>query len=331
MRLNAREGRGSFGYGSIGGEQGAAMPGWDPFDSRPDRVGGRYLLGDVLGEGGSGCVFRATDEKTGAAVAVKVVEAPALHRPLRFLAEARDMARLKHPRVVRVLDAGNDGQWYFAVMELMPGGSLKDLVTRDGPLPAAKALELEYQLLQGLHAVHGASLVHRDVKPHNIVLDERGCVKLTDFGLARHAPGDVPWRTRTGEALGSPTYRAPEQERTPGAAGREADIYGAGGLLWFLLTGERPRAFYMLNDEEYGQYTSRLPAEVAAIIRKAMAFRPEDRYRTAHEMAGAVSRAYDTLPERQGTPPMAVRWMRTFDDPDRSKPLWSRLRSALGW
>src|SRR5262249_9704251 len=159
--------------------------------------------------------------------------------------------RIHHPRVVRVLDAGHDGTYYFAVMEFMPGGSLKDLVMRDGPLPAARALELEYQVLQGLHAVHAASLVHRDVKPHNVVLDAQGEVKITDFGLARHAPGDVPWRTRTGEALGSPTYRAPEQERTPGAAGREADIFGAGGLLWFLVTGERPKAFYMLNDEEY--------------------------------------------------------------------------------
>lgn len=306
------------------------MAGWDPYESRPDWLGGRYRLGDVLGEGGSGCVFRAIDEKTGATVAVKVVEAPALQRPVRFLAEARDMARIRHPRVVRVLDAGNDGPWYFSVMELMPGGSLKDHITRDGPLNPGRALELVYQILQALHAVHAASLVHRDVKPHNVVLDEHGDAKLTDFGLARHAPGAVPWRTRTGEALGSPTYRAPEQEHTPGAAGREADIYGAGGVLWFLLTSDRPRSFYMLSDEEYAQYTAHLPPEAASIIRKAMAFRPEDRYRTAHEMAGAVCRAYDTLPERHGTPPMAVRWMRSFEAPERNRPLWNRLRAVLG-
>lgn len=298
-------------------------------ESRPDVIAGRYQLGDLLGEGGSGCVFRAIDRKGGAEVAVKLVQAPELHRPLRFLAEARDMSRIQHPRVVRVLDAGHDGTYYFAVMEFMPGGSLKDLVTRDGPLPATRALELEYQLLQGLHAVHAASLVHRDVKPHNVVLDADGRLKLTDFGLARHAPGEVPWRTRTGEALGSPTYRAPEQERTPGAAGREADIFGAGGLLWFLVTGERPKAFYMLNDEEYAQQTHAIPGPVAEVIRTAMAFSPDQRYRTAHAMAAAVAHAYDQLPERAGQAPVSVRWMREFEEPEQMR-WWTRLRRALG-
>ncbi|MEQ1569006.1 MAG: serine/threonine-protein kinase [Myxococcota bacterium] len=305
------------------------MAAWDPFEERPDVVGGRYRLGEVLGEGGSGCVFRAIDQQTGAELAVKVVEAPAMQRPLRFLAEARDMARLRHPRVVRVLDAGRDRQWYYSVMELLSGGSLKDKVVRDGPMAPGPALELQYQILQGLQAVHAASLVHRDIKPHNVLLDDRGEPKLTDLGLARHEAGDVPWKTRTGESLGSPTYRAPEQSRNPTEAGREADLYSMGGVLWFQLTSQRPKLFYMLTDAEFDEVTAGIPAEIGAVIKRATALRPEQRYRTAAEMASAVAAAYDALPERRGQPPVAARWMQQFDAAP-TRTLWERFRSLLG-
>lgn len=303
------------------------MVGWDPFNDLPEIIGGRYRIADLLGEGGAGRVYRATDEQNHVDVACKLVEAPALKRPLRFLAEARDMARLDHPRIVRVLDAGRDGHWYWMVMELLTGGSLKDQIAATGPLDPETALEMTYRLLQGLHAVHSASLVHRDIKPHNVLLDASGSPKLTDFGLARHEAGDVPWKTRTGESLGSPSYRAPEQAVTAAAAGREADVYGLGGVLFFMITGARPSLFYGMNDEEYADAAGLVPAGIAAIVRKATSYRPEERYRSAAEMTSAVARAYDALPERAGKPPVADRWVRELETIDVPRGLWGRLRT----
>lgn len=305
------------------------MVGWDPFDELPQVIGGRYRIADLLGEGGAGRVYRARDEEKGTDVAVKLVEAPALQRPLRFLAEARDMARIRHPRVVRVLDAGRAGNWYWMVMELMAGGSLKDRIAAEGPLDPGPALEMTYRVLQGLHVVHSASLVHRDIKPHNVLLDGSGQPKLTDFGLARHEAGDVPWKTRTGESLGSPSYRAPEQALSPSGAGREADVYGLGGVLFFMVTGARPPLLYGLNDDEYADLTGAIPASVATVVRKATGYRAEERYRSALEMASAVALAYDALPERMGKPSVADRWVRDFEKVDPEAGMWGRLQSWL--
>lgn len=304
------------------------MSDWDPFESRPTEVGGRYRLGDLLGEGGAGAVYRAVD-RAGREIAVKLVEAPALTKPLRFIAEARDMARLRHPRVVRVLDAGKDGQFYWLAMELMRGGSLKQVVERDGPLPPERALRLVFEVLQGVHAIHGASLVHRDLKPHNVLLDDQGHARITDFGLARHEAGDVPWKTRTGESLGSPSYRAPEQARNPAAAGREADVYGVGGVLYFAVTGRRPTFFYMMDDGEFARETEGVPAPIAAVVRRAMSHLPEERYRTAVEMAGAVAAAADALPGRAGAP-AAAGWMADFELREPPPGWWDRVRSWFG-
>lgn len=306
------------------------MSDWDPFEQRPDEVGGRYRLGELLGEGGAGAVYRAVDQ-TGQEIAVKLVETPALTKPLRFIAEARDMARLRHPRVVRVLDAGKDGRFYWLAMELMRGGSLKQVIEREGALPPERALRLIFEVLQGVSAIHAASLVHRDLKPHNVLLDDQGHARITDFGLARHEAGDVPWKTRTGESLGSPSYRAPEQARNPAGAGREADVYGVGGVLYFATAGKRPTFFYMMDDAEFAKETAGVPAPIAAIVRRAMAHLPEERYRTAFEMACAVAAAVDELPERAGKPPLGPGWLRDFEIRSPPEGLWNRVRSWFGF
>jgi serine/threonine-protein kinase len=303
---------------------------WDPFEPVPEVVGDRYRLGDVLGEGGAGIVYTATDEQTGASVAIKLVQAPALSKPVRFLAEMRDMVRLEHPRVVRILDAGKTGGYYWLAMQRMTNGSLQAIVERDGPLEPFRALALTYQVLQGLHAVHMAQLIHRDVKPHNVLLDEDGDARITDFGLARHVDGDVPWRTRTGESLGSPTYRSPEQARNPAEAGREADVYGAGGLLYYLVSGRKPGYFYMLAPNEYDRETAHIDRGVAAVVRKAMANLPEDRYRTALEMASACAAAADGLPGRAHEPPVASVWVRDFESTGTPPGWWRRVTGWFG-
>lgn len=303
------------------------MSAWDPFEHRREVVGERYRLSSLLGEGGAGSVHRATDLRSGAEVAVKLVEAPALSAPLRFIAEARDMARLRHPRVVRVLDAGRDGSWYWMAMELM-AGSLKSRVEADGPLSPAVALTRIYEVLQGLHAVHALAIVHRDIKPHNVLLDQRGQARIADFGLARHETGHVPYRTLPGESLGTPSYRAPEQGRNASQAGPSADLYGAGAVLYFAVTGRRPTFFYMMDDTEYARETEGVPPSVAALIRRAMAMRPDERYATAKDMAEALGEAFDALPEHAGRRAVAPSWADRFErtDPEPTPGLWQRLR-----
>lgn len=306
---------------------------FDPFAPPPERIGGRYRLGEVIGEGGCGVVYQVTDEQTGELLAAKLVETSTIHQPLRFLAEARDMARIQHPRVVRVLAAGRDGRWYWTVMELMRGGSLKDLVEREGPCDPMTALKLIFRVLQGLSVVHASSLIHRDIKPHNILLDDRGDPKIADFGLARHAEGDVPYKTRTGESLGSPSYRSPEQTNNPTSAGREADVYGVGATLYFLLKGEKPPVFFAISDDDLVAATKDLPPAIVEIIRRATAYRPCERYRTALEMASAVAHVYDDLPERQGHPKVAERWLSRFDsneEEQRPASFWRWLRARIG-
>ena len=139
----------------------------------------------------------------------------------------------------------------------------------------------------------------------------------------------MPWRTRTGEALGSPSYRAPEQSRNPAAAGREADIYGMGGLLYFLVTGQRPRFFYMMTHAEFADATAGFPPDVAELNLHRDGPPPRPRCRTAAEMASAVAAAYDGLPGVQ-EPPVAARWMRAFEPSPERASLWGRLLALVG-
>ncbi len=287
-------------------------------------LGERYRILSTIGSGGSAVVYRAHDERESRDVAAKLVEAPALRRPVRFMAEVRDMAQLRHPRIVPVLDAGSEAQHYWMIMPLMRRGSLKDVVSQGGTMAPERALHTVFQVLQGLHAVHSASLIHRDIKPHNVLLDKQGAAYLTDFGLARHLKGDVPYKTLPEESLGSPSYRAPEQARSASSAGREADLYGIGGMLYWVLTGKRPGFFYMMEEDELTDALRQVPDSVRPVIRTATQFKPEARYRTSREMAGAVACAYDGLPNRDGGPVSAA-WMARFETDDSDHGLLSRL------
>jgi len=277
----------------------------------PRRLGkGRYEIQESLGSGGMAGVFRARDHWFGRDCALKVLlpsSARSHKTRTRFLSEARTMAVLDHPNVIRVLDVGEeDGQFYFA-MELAAGGSLADLVRNGGPRPPREALVHTFHVLRGLDYAHAAGVIHRDVKPHNMLLARplpvrplswqeqlEHPVRLTDFGIARLIAADGGARiTGTGDTLGTLAYMSPEQRIDARRAGTESDIYGVGATLYLLLTGRRPFDLAMAHLEP--AVYDRLPPEIAPIVRRATAPDPADRYPSARDMAEAVAEAWTAL------------------------------------
>src|SRR4051794_15965480 len=216
-----------------------------PAVSRPpqpgDLVADRYELEELCGTGGMSSVFRAYDRQLERRVAIKILHEHYAGDPEyleRFRREARAVARLSHPNIVTVIDRGDDGGRQFIVFEHVEGENLKELVLRSGRLSVRRALELALDVADGLAFAHDHGLVHRDVKPQNVLLSHEGEVKVTDFGIARslHMEHGV---TQTGTVLGTGEYLAPEQ-----ASGKQVspatDVYSLGVVLWELLAGDVP-------------------------------------------------------------------------------------------
>lgn len=244
--------------GAVARVLGAGAP--DP-NAPPDVPG--YRVAERVAQGGMGTVYRAVHVRLGKEVALKVIRGRAgPEAAARFEREARAAGRLDHPNVVRALDAGEVGGTPFLVMEFVPGRTLAQLVRAEGPLPLARACALARQVAAGLAAAHAAGIVHRDVKPSNVMLTPDGTAKLLDLGLAvlsgeadpppgapRERPSSAAGEpiteagatlTHTGHALGTRDYMAPEQKAAPQSVGPAADVYGLGATLWFLLTGQPP-------------------------------------------------------------------------------------------
>ncbi|WP_187366543.1 protein kinase domain-containing protein [Trebonia kvetii] len=202
-------------------------------------LGGRYVLAEVLGTGGMATVWRAHDQVLGREVAVKVLSQQFAADPGfadRFEREARHAASVSHPRLVTVFDSGIDRGTPFLVMELVTGRTLRQVLDDAGPLPAGQAVAIAAGVCEGLEAAHAAGLVHRDIKPVNIML-AGGEVKILDFGIAR-ADGTAA-RTATGTVLGTPAYLSPEQAAGH-PAGPASDLYSLGCVLFEMLTGSPP-------------------------------------------------------------------------------------------
>jgi serine/threonine protein kinase len=209
-------------------------------------VADRYRLVEPLGQGGMGRVWRARDELLHRDVAIKELVPPVgltaderQEMRERTLREARAIARLSHPNVVRIFDILRTGGDPWIVMEYVPSRSLQDVLANDGPLPARRVAEIGLGMLAALRAAHRAGMVHRDVKPGNVLLGDDGRVVLTDFGLAT-VPGD-PVVTRTGLVLGSPAYIAPERAHD-GTAEPAADMWSLGATLYAAVEGHSPYA-----------------------------------------------------------------------------------------
>src|ERR671922_2796213 len=262
-------------------------------------IAGRYEIEELVGTGGMSSVYRARDTVLGRHVALKV-----LHEHFstdeeyveRFRREARAIARLNHPNIVTVIDRGEFEGRQFIVFEHVPGENLKDLVRREGPLPVQEALALTQQVARGLAFAHEHGIVHRDVKPQNVLVDEGGSAKVTDFGIARSLEVDQDI-TETGAVLGTSHYLSPEQ--AGGAAVDErSDQYSLGVLLYELLTGEVPYpgesvmtvAMRHLRDPVPRVREKRpdVSARVDDLVGRAMAKRPEERFASTEALVGAL-------------------------------------------
>ncbi|MBM0227638.1 serine/threonine protein kinase [Micromonospora sp. ATA51] len=210
-------------------------------------VAGRYRLLDQVGSGGMGRVWRARDEMLHRDVAVKEVVPPGWlteserdELRLRTLREARTAARLNHPNVVRIYDVVHDRGSPWIVMEYVPSRSLQELLDTDGPLPPRRTAEIGLAVLAALRAAHAAGVLHRDVKPHNVLVAHDGRVVLTDFGLATFVGGDGAM-TGPGMVLGSPHFVAPERARD-GISDPRTDLWSLGATLYAAVEGRSPYA-----------------------------------------------------------------------------------------
>src|SRR5438132_68946 len=203
---------------------------------------GSYDLLDQIAEGGMGTVYKGRNRESGQIVAIKIVpEGMADNRTLqtRFQKEFKAASNLDHPNVVRALEYGVLGGRPYLVMEFVDGESLGQRIERDGRIPEAEAIRVIALAAQGLHHAHKSGMVHRDVKPDNIIATKDGQVKLLDLGLVKEADNDINL-TRTGRGLGTPHFMAPEQFRNAKNADLRCDIYALGATLYMMVSGELP-------------------------------------------------------------------------------------------
>jgi serine/threonine protein kinase len=265
---------------------------------------GKYKLLDRLGSGGMGSVYLCEHVFMRRRVAVKVLPAAHAQDPAaleRFYREARAVAALDHPNIIRAHDIDQDGDLHFLIMEYVEGASLHDLVKRHGPMEPHVAADFIRQAALGLeHAHERAGLVHRDVKPDNILVDRRGVVKVLDMGLARffQDTGDQLSDEYKQEVLGTADYLAPDQVIDGPNVDIRADIYSLGATFYFCLTGRPPfgegsaalkRIWHQVRQPKpVRSLRPEVPPELADVVAKMMAKNPSQRYQTPAEVAEAL-------------------------------------------
>jgi WD40 repeat protein len=301
----------------------------------PDLPG--YEILGQLGRGGMGVVYQAREVRLKRVVALKTLLPGSLDSPelvARFQSEAEAVARLQHPNVVQVHAVGTHLGWPYLVMEFVAGGSLAARL--DGtPWPPRRAAELAEAIARGVERIHAAGVIHRDLKPGNILLDAEGTPKLGDFGLAK-IPAEDPGLTRTGAILGSPSYMAPEQAEGDGArVGPSADVYALGAIFYELLTGRppfrAPSALETLRQVQGAEPVAPsglvpgLPRDAETIALKCLRKEPARRYDSAAELADDLRRFLDRRPIRARPVSAAERAWRLV----RRRPLTAALSTAV--
>ena len=274
---------------------------------------GRYQIRGVLGKGAMGLVYDGHDPKLDRRVAIKTIltrtldEATAKHYSMRFQREVRAVARLNHRNIVQVYDFGNEGELAYIVMEYIQGRELKDAFDAKERFELGKIFRLMTELLDALECAHEAGIIHRDVKPANVMVDAGGHAKLTDFGVARFTEpdGEQAEATRAGTIIGTPSYMSPEQIQGQ-PLDRRTDIFSAGVLFYQLLTGQKPfegtqwalAKKIIQDDPVWPSALVQIPPAIDRVVARAMAKLPDKRYQNARGFAEALKLvAEGKLPE----------------------------------
>lgn len=277
---------------------------WETSDALelPSRVGA-YELIELIGSGATGRVYKARHHKLDRIVAVKVIDSGHVRDPrsmLRFFHEMRAIGRLDHPHVIRATDAGQDGGLHFLVMEYAPGLDLSTLLQQNGPLEIADACEIVRQASLGLDFAHGQGLIHRDVKPSNLLLCFTGQIKLLDLGLVVIQDDRNATTACDGTALGTADYMSPEQWQDASQVDASTDLYGLGCTLFKLLTGHAPfgRSAWTVVAKREAHLQQPIPSlrserpdappSLERLLQRLLAKEPSGRYASAHELADAL-------------------------------------------
>src|SRR5881296_424422 len=286
-------------------------PGVTPPPSMAERHIGKYVVKRELGRGGMGAVYLAEQTGLGREVAIKELIPSAAADPIalkRFLQEAQVMARTSHPNLVQVYDMEQIQGANYIVLEFVRGKSLRDWLNR-GAIPPPQVFAVMHGVLQALDYAHRHAIVHRDMKPENVLISDEGIVKVTDFGIARllDDTGVGGTATKTGTTVGTPQYMSPEQVASSKVDGR-SDLYSAGIMFYELVVGQPP---FTASDAD-GPFTLMakhvqappkppsvfrpgLNPELEQVILKSLSKRPEDRFQSGHEFDDAMSRVADQM------------------------------------
>ena len=280
---------------------------------------GSYLVTRILGRGGMGIVYAAEHIRSGREAAIKILPEAASADPMmlrRFLREARSVAGLDHPNVIAVLEVGQRDDIYYMVMEHAEAGSMADVLQARGALDPIEATRIVADVCRGLSAAHRAGIVHRDIKPGNILLTADNTAKLGDFGLARSLEPVGEVVTHVGQVVGTPSFMSPEQCQSEPVDAR-ADIYALGATYYALLTGRGPYADSTTMPRVMFAHCYRpvpdpreilpgLPEACAAIVLRAMAKGPSCRYQTAEEMLADLEAVFSGSGRRAEGGPASI-------------------------
>jgi serine/threonine-protein kinase len=266
-------------------------------------LSGRYELLDRIGSGASAITWRARDQRLERIVAIKVLRPTYALDPTfaqRFDREARTAASISHGNVVDIYDVGKDGDVLYLVMQYVQGRDLKELIQEEGPLVPERARAIALQVLAGLQAIHRAGIIHRDIKPQNVLIGEDDVARVTDFGVAQVALDSN--LTTAGTTVGTAAYMAPEQAKAENLS-EATDLYAVGVMLYEMLTatlpfsGATPMALMLAHIQQqpvppsYVDPELRIPASFDGVVMQAMAKVPQDRFRTAQAMSRALAGA----------------------------------------
>jgi serine/threonine protein kinase len=265
---------------------------------------GRYKINGVLGKGAMGLVYDGLDPTLDRRVAIKTIrmasldEATAKHYAMRFKREVRAVAKVNHANIVQVYDFGSEGELNYIVMEYIQGKELKDAFDSQQRFDLQAIFRIMGELLEALYFAHQAGVIHRDVKPANVMIDTKGHVKLADFGVARvNDPDAEGEKTRIGAVIGTPAYMSPEQSQGQPIDHR-TDLFSAGVLFYQLLTGQKPfdgtgyaLAKKIIQDDPVWPSTIlEVPPTFDRVVARALAKEPDHRYQTARKFAEDLKR-----------------------------------------